>query len=464
MKRFHQSVISIPALLLTLICGGSTAFSAPRQPNVICIVSDDQGYADVGFHGSKEIPTPNLDALAAEGVICTQGYVTFPVCSPSRAGFLTGRHGARFGYNTNPDNNKSPNRQAMGLPLSETTLADRMKAGGYVTGLVGKWHLGTEDYFHPLNRGFDHFFGFVGGGHKYIDWKVDPKNTYVAPILKGREPVKGAEEKYLTDQFSDQAVSFIEENKDKPFYLYLAYNAPHEPLQATPELLARVPNLTGRRQIYAAMVLAVDDGVGRIRAKVRELNLENDTLLVFITDNGGPIDANASVNKPLRGQKSQVWEGGIRVPYVMTWKGHLPAGTKYNKPVSTLDFTPTFLAAGGFDATGMQGVEGVNLLPYLKGKNPAAPHDALFWYHINGTWAVRKGDWKLVNGKDGLQLFNIELDISEANDVSEAHPELVSELQKTFNQWNASNATQIPWNEKVAPQLKAATTRPEDDD
>lgn len=457
----------VPMVLALWLIGwanGSDAQGAPRQPNVILIVSDDQGYADAGFQGSKEIATPNLDAMAADGVICTQGYVTYPVCSPSRAGFLTGRAPARFGYNTNPDNNKSSNKQAMGLPLSETTLADRMKAAGYVTGLVGKWHLGTQDYFHPLNRGFDHFFGFVGGGHKYMDWKVDPKNTYVAPILKDREPVKDAETRYLTDLLSDQGVNFVEENKDKPFFLYMAYNAPHAPLQASPELLARVPNLSGNRQTYAAMILAVDDGVGRIRTKVRELGLENDTLFVFITDNGGPISANASVNKPLRGEKSQVWEGGIRVPYVMTWKGHLPAGTKYSKPVSTLDFTPTFLAAGGFDVKGMQGVEGVNLLPYLKGKNTAAPHDALFWYQNDSKWAVRKGDWKLINSKDGLQLFNVEQDISEANDASEAHPDVVADLQKTFNQWNASNGTQIPWNEKVIAPLKPVTTQPGDDD
>ncbi len=464
MKRPCPAVIASLAALTVWLCLGSIAVAAARQPNVILIVSDDQGYADAGFQGSKEIATPNLDAMAADGVICTQGYVTYPVCSPSRAGFLTGRAPARFGYNTNPDNNKSTNKQAMGLPLSETTLADRMRAAGYVTGLVGKWHLGTQDYFHPLNRGFDHFFGFVGGGHKYMDWKVDPKNTYVAPILKDREPVKDAETRYLTDLLSDQGVNFVEENKDKPFFLYMAYNAPHAPLQASPELLARVPNLNGNRQTYAAMILAVDDGVGRIRTRVRELGLENDTLFVFITDNGGPISANASVNKPLRGEKSQVWEGGIRVPYVMTWKGHLPAGTKYSKPVSTLDFTPTFLAAGGFDVKGMQGVEGVNLLPYLNGKNTAAPHDALFWYQNDSKWAVRKGDWKLINSKDGLQLFNVEQDISEANDASEAHPDVVADLQKTFNQWNASNGTQIPWNEKVIPPLKPVTTQPGDDD
>ncbi len=429
-------------------CAGSAraaeASARSQQPNVILIVSDDQGYADVGFHGSQEIKTPQLDALAASGTICTAGYVTFPVCSPSRAGFLSGRSGARFGYDTNPDT-KTENFHAAGLPLSERTLADAMKRAGYATGLVGKWHLGLSPYFHPNKRGFDDFFGFVGGGHQYWGWKPG-KETYVADILRNSAVVPDTEKRYLTDIFSDEAVAFVERHQAKPFFLYLAFNAPHAPLQASPEYLARVPHLTGRRQIYAAMLLAVDDGVGRLRAKLKALGLEQNTLIYFTTDNGGPLEANASDNTPLRGKKSQLWEGGIRVPYIVSWPGKIPAGKRYDQPVSTLDFMPTSLAAAGVSTQGMTAMEGVNLLPHLQGANPLAPHDKLFWRHINGSWAVRAGDWKLIEDTEGKRhLFNLVADLSEKNNLLASHPEIAARLMADWQQWNATNASCTPW-------------------
>ncbi|MES2462314.1 MAG: sulfatase-like hydrolase/transferase, partial [Armatimonadota bacterium] len=258
-----------------------TAQPSPARgntPNIIVIVSDDQGYADVGFHRSKEMKTPNLDALAASGIICTAGYVTFPVCSPSRAGLLTGRHGARFGYNTNPSDDATSDLYSVGLPLSERTLPQALDTRGYATGMVGKWHLGSDSPHQPNRRGFQEFFGFLWGGHRFIDWTEDPKNAYNAPILRNTERVPGLEKRYLTEVFSEEACGFVERHKAQPFFLYLAYNAPHEPLQATQKYLDRFSGLTGRRKTYAAMVSALDDGVGQLRDKLKTLGLEKDTI------------------------------------------------------------------------------------------------------------------------------------------------------------------------------------------
>ncbi len=436
---------------------------AQRRPNIVLIVTDDQGYADVGFHGSKDIKTPQLDALAAGGVICTQGYVTFPVCSPSRAGFLAGRHGARFGYNTNPDLRTSL-PEITGLPMSERLLPEALKPYGYATGIIGKWHLGVHPQFHPLNRGFDEFFGFLGGGHKFWGWTPDDGKSasYSAPLMRGREVVPDTQKRYLTDVLSDEACAFIHRHQAEPFFLYIAYNAPHEPCEASPDYLARVPHLEGKRQQYAAMILAVDDGIGRLRQTIRDAGLEDDTLFIFITDNGGPENANTSINDPLRGQKSQLWEGGIRVPYVMSWKGKLPAGTKYDKPVSTLDFLPTALAAAGADLEAMPSIEGVNLVPYLIGSTTADPHESLFWRHNTGGWAVRQGEWKLVSDPEGRRhLFNIDQDISEADNLIDAEPEIARRLANSWAQWNASNASYIPWNRQQPRPATVPATQPE---
>ena len=417
-----------------------------NTPNIIVIVSDDQGYADVGFHQSKQMKTPNLDALAASGVVCTAGYVTFPVCSPSRAGLLTGRHGARFGYNTNPSDDTKVDLYSVGLPLSERTLPQVMGTHGYATGMIGKWHLGSDSPHQPNRRGFQEFFGFLWGGHRFMDWTEDASNAYTAPILRNTERVPGLEKRYLTEVFSEEACGFVERHKSQPFFLYLAYNAPHEPLQAPQKYLDRFPNLTGRRKTYAAMVSALDDGVGQLREKLKTLGLEKDTLIVFFSDNGGPISANASSNLPLRGEKSQMWEGGIRVPYVLSWPGTLPSDGRYNKPVSTLDLLPTMLAALKVDTDEMTSHEGVDLLPFLTGKTNAAPHDRLYWRQNNGAWAIREGKWKMVRDpKKQRFLYDIEADISESKDVSAAHPDIAARLAKDWNEWNASNAEYIPW-------------------
>ena len=328
------TLFALTALLLAplaALCAADPPKAA--KPNILFIVADDLGYADVGFQGCKDIPTPNLDALATSGVRFTSGYVSGPYCSPTRAGLMTGRYQTRFGHEFNPGGSD-------GLPLSETTIADRLKAAGYATGLVGKWHLGSLPQFHPQKRGFDEFFGFLGGAHDYFR---------SAGILRGTEPVKDLD--YTTDAFGREAVAFIERHKAEPWFLYLAFNAVHTPMQATDDRLAKFPGIEDKqRRTYDAMTLALDDAVGTVRRKLADAGLEQDTLVLFISDNGGPTmpgtTINGSRNTPLRGSKRTTLEGGIRVPFVVSWPGHLKPGV-YDQPVIQLDADATALAACG---------------------------------------------------------------------------------------------------------------------
>ncbi|MCS6850227.1 MAG: sulfatase [Gemmataceae bacterium] len=425
------------------------AADAPRKPNIIVILADDLGYADVGFHGCKDIPTPNLDALAASGVRCTNGYVSGPYCSPTRAGLLTGRYQNRFGHEFNP----GAQDDTIGLPVSETTLADRLKAAGYATGWIGKWHLGSGAQFHPLKRGFDETFGFMGGAHSYFPGKG-------GPIFRGTQPVE--EKEYLTDAFAREAVAFIDRNKARPFFLYLAFNAVHTPMDATEDRLKKFSAISDtRRRTYAAMTLAMDEAVGRVLDKLRAEKLDEDTLLFFFSDNGGPTmpytSVNGSSNAPLRGSKRTTLEGGIRVPFVVAWKRQLPAGKVYHKPVIQLDILPTCLAAAGVAIDPAWKLDGVNLLPYLRGDHSEAPHETLYW-RFGGQMAIRQGDWKLVRydqaadqpvgkGISPARLYNLAEDIGEANDLASARPEKVKELQALWDQWNAQLAKPL-WADK----------------
>lgn len=425
------------ALVLALgLCGAAAGggaaapaapAAAPRKPNILVIVGDDMGYGDIGVHGCRDIPTPNIDSLAKNGVRCANGYVSGPYCSPTRAALLTGRYQQRFGHEFNPGNN---GRVAdFGLALSETTLADRLKSQGYATGWVGKWHLGSEARFHPLKRGFGEAFGFLGGAHPYLAGR-GPE------LFRGMEQTEESE--YLTDAFRREALAFIGRHRQEPFFLYLAFNAVHLPLQATEKYRDRFPNLREpKRRTYAAMMSAMDDAVGAVLARLREEKLEEDTLLFFISDNGGPT-ANASSNGPLRGHKATTWEGGIRVPWLAQWKGRLPAGKVYEQPVIQLDIAPTALAAADAPADGK--LEGVNLLPYFRGEKEGAPHEALFWRFGEQT-AVRMGDWKLVaaRGSGGKRLFNLKDDLGETKDLTSACPDKAKELQAAWDAWNKGN-------------------------
>ena len=433
---------------LALLAGAWVAVPLPAadapaaKPNILLIVGDDMGYADVGFHGCKDIPTPNLDALSASGVRFTSGYVTGPYCSPTRAGLLAGRYQTRFGHEFNPSGEG-------GLPLTETTLADRLKAAGYVTALVGKWHLGGTPEFHPGKRGFDEFFGFLGGAHSYVQ---------SAGILRGAEQVKELD--YTTDAFGREAAAFIERNKGRPWFLYLAFNAVHTPMQATEDRLAKFAGVAdGQRRTYDAMMLAMDEAIGRVRAKVAEAGLEKDTLVLFISDNGGPtmpgVTVNGARNDPLRGSKRTTLEGGIRVPFVVSWPGRVKPGV-FDRPAIQLDLHATALAAAGAEAKPEWKLDGVNLLPFLEGTNTGAPHAALYW-RFGEQMAIRAGDFKLVRydvnadtrtggrnqGVTAPRLYNLREDIGETKDLAAAMPEKVKELQSLWNAWNAGNVAPL---------------------
>ena len=413
------------------------AAPAAEKPSVIVILADDLGYADLGFQGAKDIPTPHLDRLAREGVRSTSGYVSHPFCSPTRAGLMTGRYQQRFGHENNP--RYDPKDEKLGLPLEQVTFAQVMRSAGYATGAVGKWHLGATPRLHPMKRGFDEYFGLIGGGHDYF--KAGPPGEtreYLIPLQRDGQPV--VEEEYLTEALSREAVAFVRRHCQQHFFLYLAYNAPHTPLQVPERYLGRVAGIEDpTRRAYAAMITAVDDGVGQLLAALGELGLERRTLVFFLSDNGGPTSVTHSSNAPLRGQKGSVLEGGIRVPLVVRWTGHLPSGKVYPQPVICLDILPTAAAAGGAPLPGDRTLDGVNLLPYLRGEVQSPPHEFLFWRAGSGqAYAVRHGRYKLVKtGKEPAQLFDLETDIGESKDLAAAEPERAAALAQKYAEWNA---------------------------
>ncbi len=410
------------------------ASSRPRPPNILLIVSDDQGYAELGVQGCRDIPTPALDSIARNGIRFTHGYVSCPVCSPTRAGLMTGRYQQRFGHEFNP----GPAEQAdssFGLPLTEVTIADRLKSLGYATGMFGKWHLGYKPEFHPMKRGFDEFFGFLAGSHPYLSTPSDKGGL----ILRGTEPVD--ERTYLTEAFAREAVSFIRRHQNEPFFAYLPFNAVHSPLQSTDKYLSRFGAIGDpKRRTFAAMLSAMDDAVGEVLAKLREARLEEDTLIFFISDNGGPTQQTTSCNDPLRGFKGQVLEGGIRVPFMVQWKGRLPAGAVYEQPVISLDILPTAVAAAGGKIGAESKLDGVNLIPYLTGPSKNPPHDRLFW-RFGQQWAIRMGEWKLEGLAPGApELFHLAKDISEKDNVASSQPDRVKELRAAYDVWNSQLA------------------------
>jgi arylsulfatase A-like enzyme len=418
------------------------AAGGARKPNVVLILADDLGYGDPGCYGNAQIPTPHVDSLAQSGVRCTDGYVSAPVCSPSRAGLLTGRYQQRFGHEHNP----GPERFAsasFGLPLSERTIADRLKDLGYATGLVGKWHLGYRSPFLPTERGFDEFFGFLAGAHPYLPGR----GRWGGPLLRGTEPVE--EREYLTDAFARESVAFIERHRGEPFLLYVPFSAVHSPLQAPADRLAEFPGVADtRRRTFAAMLSALDDGVGRILSALRANGLAQDTLVFFISDNGGPTRQTTASNAPFSGSKGQLLEGGIRVPFLVQWKGHVPEGAVYREPVSALDVLPTALAAAA--GTAPQERDGVDLLPHLTGRADGPPHEALFW-RLGNSQAVRMGDWKLVRPGSGRpRLFNVRDDVAEQEDLSAARPRRVAQLRTAYAEWNAANIAPL-WTRQTGP-------------
>ena len=419
-----------------------------RRPNILLIFVDDLGYGELGCQGNPEIPTPHIDALARGGIRFTSGYVSAPYCSPSRAGLLTGRYQTRFGHERNFIGKQNLD-SSIGLPTGERTLADALREAGYATGLVGKWHLGGVEAYHPQSRGFDEFFGFLHEGHFYVPppyegvvshlREKEPPYDANNPILRGREEIR--ETAYLTDALTREALAFIDRHRDEPFFLYLSYNAIHSPMQARREDVKRFVHIDDEhRRVFAGMLAALDEGVGAVMDRLRDLGIERATLVFFISDNGGPTAELTSSNAPLRGGKGQLWEGGIRIPFIIQWTGHLPVGVTDDRPVIALDVYPTALAAAGAGPGSDRKLDGVNLLPYLTGDRDGPPHEVLFWRYRDRI-ALRRGDWKLIRQDGPLRLFDLSRDIGEAKDLIKERPEVARELQQALD---AINAEMVP--------------------
>jgi arylsulfatase A-like enzyme len=430
----------------------AAASQAPAQrkkkPNLVLLFADDLGYGDIASYGSPDVPTPNIDSIGRNGVRFTDGYVSAAVCSPSRAALLTGRYQHRFGHEFNSG---PPEREAevgFGLPAEARIFPQYLKQAGYASAAIGKWHLGVRPGYHPLERGFDEFFGFLPGANDYVTeattgGKAVDSGEFTAeipprrskPILRGRKPVD--EDRYLTDAFAAEAASFISRNREKPFFLYLAFNAVHTPLHATEKYLDRFANIENDRHRYlAAMTASMDDAVGAVLRSVRQSGLEDDTMIVFLSDNGCPEMTGAGTNGPLAGEKVTYYEGGIRVPFMMQWKGRIPAGRTYTQPVVSRDILPTFLAAAGLTAP--THFDGVDLMPHVTGKTSRAPHDFLFW-RAGSARAVRKGNWKLLEFGDSFtRLFDLSKDIGETQDLAAKFPDVVRDLRAAHGGWSAT--------------------------
>jgi arylsulfatase A-like enzyme len=437
-ERLQLRILALAILTLNLATE-SVVIAANAKPNVLLIVADDLGFADVGFHGCKDIPTPHLDRLAAASVRFTNGYVTHPFCSPTRAGLLTGRYQQRFGHENNPA--WKPESAVLGLPLSQTTLPQALKTAGYSTGAVGKWHLGAHPQFHPNRRGFDEYFGMLGGGHVYLGGTKGGVEYSIPMDRNGQpEPLDG----HLTEVLGREAAAFVTRHKAEstPWFLYLAFNAPHTPLQVTDKQLERVQHIADEtRRKYAGLVIGLDDAVGQVLATLKSSGQSEHTLVWFLSDNGGPVGVTHSDNSPLRGAKGQVFEGGVRVPFLISWPKRLSAGKTFDAPVHSLDVFATVAALADAKVPESHAVEGVDLLPYLTGAKSAAPHKHLFWRTGGGAkFAVREGDWKLVaDDPSKPQLFNLATDIGELKDLSTGHPEVFARLRQAYDEWNQHN-------------------------
>ncbi|MEM8952618.1 MAG: sulfatase-like hydrolase/transferase [Verrucomicrobiota bacterium] len=439
-KAEHEAIEKRLARRLELHRGkGVTGDGHPgKRPNIVLILTDDLGYEDTGVHGAPDVITPHLDALAENGVRCTDAYVTSPVCSPSRAGVLTGRYQNRFGFEfLVGDEVIAEPGQLIGLDPEEITIADRLRDLGYITGCVGKWHLGREEPFYPTNRGFDEFYGTFGQSGYYSPMLVDSRD--------GMQPKKVKEPGYYTtDDYNRRAVEFVYEHQDKPFFLFLSHFAVHKPHDATERYLERFPEVADPiRRAYLAMLSAMDDGVGQLVGALEETGLEENTLIIFLSDNGG---TQGSSNQPLRGRKGGTWEGGIRVPMFIQWKSRLPQGMVYSKPVISLDILPTCVAAAGGVVDEEWSLDGVNLMPFFDGAKEGSPHDALYW-RFGTQWAIRKGDWKLLQAREGktgsiqiaeegpMRLFYLGEDLSEERDLAGERPAHAAKLRRHWEAW-----------------------------
>jgi arylsulfatase A-like enzyme len=460
-----------------------SASAAP--PNIIVILADDLGYADISAYKIDRFKTPNIDRIGLQGVRFTDGYATAPVCSPSRAGLMTGRYQDRFGFEYNNGPAQRDLAQGLGLAVGEITIAQLLKSAGYHTGMIGKWHLGSQQQFYPMNRGFDEFVGFLPGETSYMDPKQPGVHSSFGPLGDAavdsrlatpgndedlgnpaariaktfqRGPlnqiVEGAdrhvvhnESEYLTDYFGDRATDYVRRNANatRPYFLYVAFNAVHSPHMITAKYYDRFPQIKDHQlRVYAAMVAALDDQVGRILDAVDASGQANNTLIYFASDNGCAMYWPGLCScTPLRGGKLSHYEGGVRVPFMMRWPGHIKPGLVYRDVVSLLDILPTSVAAAGGRLPTDRVYDGVDILPYVTGQKPGPPHDMLAWRRLP-LFSIRQGDWKLwesVNDKSGKYgeyklLFNLKDDLNETTDLAARNPEKVKELEALARKWS----------------------------
>jgi len=441
----------------TEVFGGTNGTN--KKPNVVLIFVDDLGYADVGYQGCKDVPTPNIDSIASSGAQFSAAYVTAPVCGPSRAGMLTGHYQQRFGFEDNPGPFRQTPDTKIGYPRTEKLIGEHMKSLGYRTAFIGKHHSGQKPENNPVNRGSDFFFGFDDGSSTYF------VGNGRGALKRGLESIR-TEKEYLTDAFGREAVSFIERNKDVPFFLYVPFNAVHAPMQAPDELLKKFEHIedSGRRKL-AAMLYSLDRNIGRIIGKLRSCDLEENTLVIFISDNGGAEEtSNYSGNLPCRDIKGSMYDGGIRIPFCVQWKGVIPPGQTLDSPINTLDVLPTVISAAKGKIQKSWKLDGVNLLPYLTKGQKQLSDRYLYWRFLHG-WAIRDNTWKLVKPWGGRdwdanrkpELYRIASDIGEKKNVINEYPDVAERLQKAWDSWSSTlMQPQWGWQEGLCGNYKVA--------
>ncbi|WP_373518780.1 sulfatase-like hydrolase/transferase [Pricia sp.] len=405
--------------------------AAETKPNIIIILTDDAGYIDFGFMGSEDLQTPEIDKIAKNGTVFTDAHVSATVCAPSRAGLITGKYQQRFGFEANGTG-------GIGLSDDVPTMAEVFKKNGYNTYALGKWHLGSDASDQPNQRGFDEFYGFLSGSRSYFPLD-NPSEDDILQHNGERVEFEG----YMTDVLGDQSVTFAEQSGDKPFFMYLAYNAVHTPMDAKAEDLEKFKHHP--RQKLAAMTWSLDQNVGKLRAKLKELGKLDNTLIYFLSDNGGAHN-NDSKEGPLKGWKGNEFEGGHRVPFAVSWPAVLKGGQNFDGLTSSLDIFLTSLAAAGIQKPDYLVLDGVNLLPFLKGEKTGDPHERLFWRKLDKS-AARIGDYKTITLDGyGSVMYNLRTDLCEMDDLSKSDQGKFDSISKVYNDWQ-SQIMQPLWDE-----------------
>lgn len=437
------------------LCLTSINAQISDRPNIVLILCDDLGYSDVGFNGATDIKTPALDNLASQGLVFSSAYVAHPFCGPSRAGMMTGKYPHTFGSQFNlPANSEDTIHE--GIPVEEVFISQALKDAGYTTGIVGKWHLGADPQFHPNKRGFDDFYGFLGGGHNYFpeQYQAEYKRQleagnkiifdYLKPLEHNGQQVRETE--YITDGLSREASRFVENaaKSEKPFFLYLAYNAPHSPLEAKEEDLLLYKHIKDeKRRTYAAMVHAVDRGVESLVETLKETGEYENTLIVFLSDNGGKLSLGAT-NSPLREGKGSTCEGGYRVPMFFHMPKSIDGGNSFDFPVTAIDFYPTFLGLADVDISEDMDLHGKDIWQnVVRGTNPYQGEMIYALRHRKGYSDVgaRQDQWKILKtNQEDWKLFNIDKDKGEKYDLSKEHPEVLKEMVEKAKIWSETHA------------------------